>query len=421
MNGREPIVSDGSTPVGSMDRLSTGRKAAFVGGTLLALVMIWLLGLELAIRVFDIGPEINPVWSGNYQLSQNPALRYELAPGSSDGRSKINTHGMRDREYPLDKPPGTFRIAVIGDSIAFGNSISESSTFSTQLEALFAKYFRESGEPIVEVLNFGVTGYSISQVVETLRSRALAFDPDLVVYAYALNDPQEYSLEMDQLLAQLTEAEERYLVLDGPKNFLQRWRLYRLTRYLLNQGSAGRRAAPVWHEDDPQFLALREGRFAEYFAEIHTAPETWQPIESGLDELERLAEQHDFGVHAIVFPLLTDLERYPISEVHAQLRNAFAAHSIPALDLLDEFACFASTRGAKLAADALHPNKTGHALTAVALLRHLLATNAVPDISETASSRLLSAAPDTADYFTLTKEVDRLRSGEVSKCRAGSS
>lgn len=399
-----------------LGQLSPARKLAFVAATLVLLVLVWAIALEAAIRVFDIGPEINPIWRGNYQLSKNPALRYELAPGSTDGTSIINRHGMRDRDYARAKPPGVHRIAVIGDSIAFGNSVAAAANFSAQLEGLLAKYFRGPGEPAVEVLNFGVTGYSFLQVMETLRSRVLDFDPDVVVYAYALNDPQEYSLEMDHLLAQLTEAEERYVLLDRSESLLQRSRLLRLVRYLFGQRSATRREAPVWHEDDPQFLALREGRFAEYFAEIHRSPETWGPIAAGLDRLADLSAARQLPVHAMIFPLFTDFEPYPIPEVHARLRRAFEARSIPVLDLLDHFACFARTRGSEIAADALHPNKRGHALAAVALLHHLLSTGGLPGQSEGAFERLARAAPETRDYMELTRQVARAAAGETSSC-----
>jgi len=177
-----------------MRNLSRFRKLTFALATLLALVFVWGLALEGAIRVFDIGPEINPVWSGNYQLSKNPLLRYELAPESMDGRTNINRHGMRDREYAVKKPPGTFRIAVIGDSIAYGLGVAEDSTFSTQLERLLEKYYQRAGDPKVEVLNFGVTGYSFAQVMEIAHRfgaepaatavarerRGKDFDPDIV-------------------------------------------------------------------------------------------------------------------------------------------------------------------------------------------------------------------------------------------------
>lgn len=398
--------------------LSRFRKLTFALATLLALVFVWGLALEGAIRVFDIGPEINPVWSGNYQLSKNPLLRYELAPESMDGRTNINRHGMRDREYAVKKPPGTFRIAVIGDSIAYGLGVAEDSTFSTQLERLLEKYYQRAGDPKVEVLNFGVTGYSFAQVMETLRARALDFDPDLVIYAYSLNDPQEYSLEMGHLLAQLSEAEERYLSLDGPRVFAQHSRLYRLTRYLLSKENSTRHAAPVWHRDDPQFLALREGRAASYFAELNTAPRTWRPIAAGLRELEALSASRSFRVHAVLFPLFENLDDYPIPEVHAHLAQAFVERSIPLLDLLDPFECFTKVEGKGIAADALHPNKIGHALTAVVLLHHLLSTEVLPGLPADSFSRLGNGGVDTAAYAEVTLEVERMRSGQDSRCTA---
>ena len=50
----------------------------------------------------------------------------------------INSAGFRDRDYSVKKPAGVYRIAVIGDSIAFGNNLPVDDTFSNQLEQLFA-------------------------------------------------------------------------------------------------------------------------------------------------------------------------------------------------------------------------------------------------------------------------------------------
>ena len=62
-----------------------------------------------------------------------------------------------------------------------------------------------------EVLNFGVTGYDLSQSVENLRSRGLRYRPDLVISQYCLNDPEGYSSEMESLLGQLSNAEREEL------------------------------------------------------------------------------------------------------------------------------------------------------------------------------------------------------------------
>jgi len=101
-----------------------------------------LVAAEVAVRWLAV-PEINPVWRGLYQLSDNEALCYELMPNAVDRDSTIGSDGLRDREYDAVKPLGTFRIAVVGDSIAYGVRVKQSETFSSQLERLLNRYYRE--------------------------------------------------------------------------------------------------------------------------------------------------------------------------------------------------------------------------------------------------------------------------------------
>ena len=73
-----------------------------------------------------------------HQPSSIPGLAYELAPGreghSRGAMVKINSLGMRDDEPRSDA--SLSRIAVIGDSIAFGFGVREEYTFSSVLERL---------------------------------------------------------------------------------------------------------------------------------------------------------------------------------------------------------------------------------------------------------------------------------------------
>jgi len=54
----------------------------------------------------------------------NDLLMYELQPNLQRtlfGQPfTTNSHGQRDREYTVEKPPGVFRIAVLGSSIDMG-------------------------------------------------------------------------------------------------------------------------------------------------------------------------------------------------------------------------------------------------------------------------------------------------------------
>ena len=50
---------------------------------------------------------------------------------------RINDDGFRDRDYPRERRPGTFRILVLGDSVAYGTGVQLQETLAKQMEARF--------------------------------------------------------------------------------------------------------------------------------------------------------------------------------------------------------------------------------------------------------------------------------------------
>ena len=74
---------------------------------------------------------------------------------------KINSHGIRDKEIPYAKPPGEYRIVMLGDSRTFGFGNNVSDHFTSLLEG----YLKN-----VEVVNMGVSGYGIDQSLLFFRS-----------------------------------------------------------------------------------------------------------------------------------------------------------------------------------------------------------------------------------------------------------
>ena len=88
---------------------------------------------------------------------------------------------MWDKEYPVDKPSGVIRIALLGDSISMGGGIRPNETLCARLErGLNAR--AEAGVRY-EVMNFAVAGYTAAMQLEQFTSRALAYDPDHVLVA----------------------------------------------------------------------------------------------------------------------------------------------------------------------------------------------------------------------------------------------
>src|SRR5919198_396813 len=77
-------------------------------------------------------------------------------------------------------------ITVIGDSHTYSTSVeNRAETFPSQLE----KYLNQKiGQRTVKVLNFGVPGYNTAQELEVLKTKALRFEPRMVILQYSIND-----------------------------------------------------------------------------------------------------------------------------------------------------------------------------------------------------------------------------------------
>ena len=145
--------------------------------------------------------------AGIVQGSPHKDVVYELHPGLTGRYQRaslnINTAGIRERELPVAKPPGTYRIVGLGDSVMFGWGVEASETFLRQLEDRLNAL--PGTHPRYETLNFGVPGYISAIEVATLERKALAYQPDLVILHVISNDwgvpkfmqrpPRPYSLD----------------------------------------------------------------------------------------------------------------------------------------------------------------------------------------------------------------------------------
>jgi hypothetical protein len=99
---------------------------------------------------------------------------------------RTNALGFRDnRNYQLEKRPGTFRILVLGDSVTFGHGSVYEHTYPLLLEQRLKAW-----KPSVDwqVWNLGVPGYNTSQELAYLLEVGSAYRPDLVVVGFFGND-----------------------------------------------------------------------------------------------------------------------------------------------------------------------------------------------------------------------------------------
>lgn len=300
-------------------RSASLRVRLAIGGSAL---LVGVLGLEGILRLARYDP-LGRVLGGRdlfLQESPDPILGYELTPraqGFAWGCNvRINSLGMRDREYSLKKPAGTKRILVLGDSITFGNFLPLDATYPKRLEASCRLAGRR-----VEVLNLGVGGYDTLQEVAFLERRGLVCEPDLVVVGYCMNDTDMRSVNLvvvqtvqrygwlirhSRLLQMLTVDLERATEFelsdsgDGDDEFVRRYKPY---------------IAPL--QDDATVKALM-AHIREYangagggigqspFLEWHVSPARVGRIRHAFERLRRLSDQHGFRVAVTVFPCLNE-------------------------------------------------------------------------------------------------------------------
>ncbi|RTL41018.1 MAG: SGNH/GDSL hydrolase family protein [Candidatus Melainabacteria bacterium] len=97
--------------------------------------------------------------------------------------SYFNADGMREPGLTIAKPAGTYRIAVLGDSLVEGLQSPIEKTFGYRMGKELTKKLNRP----VEVLNFGNSGYSTAQEYLQLK-KVWKYSPDMVLLGYSNRD-----------------------------------------------------------------------------------------------------------------------------------------------------------------------------------------------------------------------------------------
>jgi lysophospholipase L1-like esterase len=99
---------------------------------------------------------------------------------------EFNRDGLRDRARPHEKLEGTWRVAVLGDSVTLGAEIRPYEAFPQVMEGR-----QEAAGRRVEVMNVALWGWSTRQERMAWERIARAYRPDQAILAVCLNDIPE--------------------------------------------------------------------------------------------------------------------------------------------------------------------------------------------------------------------------------------
>ena len=321
---------------------------------LLAAVFFALLAAELLVRLAGAAPQVYVIRKGRFQLSQNPRIGYEPVPLSYRGRElsfydyqgASNSLGYRDVEHAVQKPPGVYRIVVLGDSIAAGLKVDR---FEDTFPAILPRLLAARGLR-AEVISFAVSGYNTQQEVETLKEKGLRYRPDLVLLAYSLGNRGR--LDGD-IMRTLLSAEREKQGLSGARvnPYLVQSALYRFLRFRV---LAARHPETV---DSRRYLDLvSNDTVAQYFG-----------------VLRELARADRFDVLVAVFPrFVKSFGYYRFGAQHAFVRGLAQQDGFYLVDLLPPYARCRAASPEPISVDTFHPSAYGHRCAAQALAEEIL-------------------------------------------------
>lgn len=144
---------------------------------------IFIVTLEIGLRL--IGFEHHP-YIARVRDNQAKAVVAEFTPdpysmwAPKPGSGPFNELGYIGPELPRERTPGTVRIACLGDSCTQAGS--------PPYPARVAERLAERGHSNVEVMNWGVAGFSSFQGLKRLEHDVLAYRPDIVTIYFGWND-----------------------------------------------------------------------------------------------------------------------------------------------------------------------------------------------------------------------------------------
>ena len=351
-------------------RRGTTREGAALA-TLVVLSLAVPVGLlEFALRPWFVPPRTTTLFERDAALGwrhrRGVHTVWEGVP------VQINSHGLRGPEVPHAKPAGVVRILWLGDSVTFGDKMSDDAdTFPFAATVMLTPIDAVRVEPI----NAGVSGYSTWQELQYFREEGLRYDPDLVVVDFVPNDVTEF-LELTRFGGawegwQLWYTRSRLQQALGHSALVQ----------FLTKGLAQVR----FGGDVPGAARGEEVISGQALVDAPDRPDVqaaWERALEDLAEIVALARAKSIPVVLVVFPFAFQMERIDGTPPPQQtLRTFAAAHAVPFLDLLPRLQACAAAEGGTTDdyfLDHIHLTRHGHRVVAAAVAEFIATSGSLP-------------------------------------------
>ena len=267
-------------------------------------------------------------------------LVYDRSP--TGARALINPGGRQDR------------IALLGDSFAFGEGVAEDKTFGYQLARMrnaFVRVYAWSGADIEQVdIQF-----------QSAIGKAAELGFKKIVYLFVLNDP----LKTDELKREESIINEDLMNIHWARAFYSRGGY--VERAVLG---LARRSVLFYRVAHAMILERATRKTIAWYRAVFDERRNPLLVDTfdRIARMDHLSRKRGIEFYLVVYPLMLTLADYPLKDAHAAIRRLAADRGVRCVDLLPAFEAHAREVLIVHPRD-LHPNAAAHRIAADATSR----------------------------------------------------
>jgi GDSL-like Lipase/Acylhydrolase family len=220
--------------------------------------------------------------------------------------TSVNSLYCRDKEWEQEKPPGTYRMAFVGDSFVYGWGINR---VENRFSDIIQERFHKTQIKRVEAMNVAWGGWDTQDQLKAIRKYLEPYNIDELVLCYLPNDIHN----LIPVTADFhPDTAPKSVYLNTESSFLLDWVYHRVI-------------APRLLETTP---------YGDRLAEAYSDEEIWTKQKKLLGEIIDVCRQRNIKLRVAILPFIViSGESYDAAKVHGQVANFFEENGVPVVDL----------------------------------------------------------------------------------------
>jgi lysophospholipase L1-like esterase len=295
------------------------------------LVMLFLLEMVLRVTAAVPSRSLEYVTASRWDDQPGPLVPHQSLTDSFKRHLPFtvstNNLGLRGEDAPAGKPEGTTRVLCLGDSYTFGAYVNDAETWPAQLQTVLRE---RAAIPRLDVINGGISGFTIVDEMAFLREHGLDLEPDVVVLAFVLNDLADLTRKVSSREMLRIAAEEQENSFVAPlKRQLRQTAIYNMLFIARAWFAKSRGTDPTIQEVDIRHLLK-----PEYDARTLALFDAYR---QHLQEMKALLDERHIGLVLMIYPYWEQIAMHEGDQAQQRLVAMARDLQIPVLDLLPAY------------------------------------------------------------------------------------